>query len=115
MDFETLANDIQRCLNSLASLDIKSTENNMAHLWGSMQTLAGVRDTLRTYAEAQAVNRASGDPAGGPESVKGRRAGSSGDPEAAAGAAGDMEAAAGSSGGREAAEGAENGEEKTDE
>lgn len=70
MDFKTLANDIQRCLNSLASLDIRSTENNMAHLWGSMQTLAGVRDTLRTYAEAQEVNAASGDPAGGPEAAE---------------------------------------------
>lgn len=69
MDFKNLANDIQRCLNSLASLDIKSTENNMAHLWGSMQTLAGVRDTLRTYAEAQEVTMASGDPAGDPEAA----------------------------------------------
>lgn len=69
MDFKNLANDIQRCLNSLASLDIKSTENNMAHLWGSMQTLAGVRDTLRIYAEAQEVTMASGDLAGDPEAA----------------------------------------------
>ena len=70
MDYEKVANDIQRSLNSMASLDIKATENNLAHLWGAMNLLAGVRDTLRTYAEAQLINEASNDPAGGPDGAE---------------------------------------------
>ena len=47
MDMEKLANDIQRVINTLEGLDIKSTFDNMNRLLGSLQVLATVRDQLQ--------------------------------------------------------------------
>ena len=46
MTREEMVTNIQRSLNSLTRLEIQASENNMAHLYGAMQTLANVRDAL---------------------------------------------------------------------
>ena len=45
------ANLIQMVINTLESLDIKATYNNMDRLLGCMQSLAKVRDALNAEVE----------------------------------------------------------------
>ena len=47
MNKEQLVTEVQKVINTLEGLEIKSTFDNMNRLLGSMQVLAAVRDELK--------------------------------------------------------------------
>lgn len=49
------ATKIQIVINTIQDLDIKSTFDNMNHLMGAIQTLAGIRDELEAMNSAEVV------------------------------------------------------------
>ena len=50
-----LANRIQVAINTLQTLEIKATFDNMNHMMGALQTLAMVRDELEKMSKAEVV------------------------------------------------------------
>ena len=50
-----LANRIQVAINTLQTLEIKATFDNMNHMMGAIQTLAMVRDELEKMSKAEVV------------------------------------------------------------
>lgn len=50
-----LANRIQVAINTLQTLEIKATFDNMNHMMGAIQTLAMVRDELEKMDKAEVV------------------------------------------------------------
>ena len=50
-----LANRIQVAINTLQTLEIKATFDNMNHMMGAIQALAMVRDELEKMSKAEVV------------------------------------------------------------